>query len=233
MTIKKAFERKEIAVTLILPVRAFGEVQINPQAGPDPQTAAYFLQNADQVKQFAFHSSQPNAPPTKVELAKKKAASKKANKSLPIYLSVFGFLLLVLVLVVVLSRQPPPNKPIATTASAEAPAAAIAPPALVPEASAPAVLDHTALNMQIKVPPLFRTKADEIKGRLIAAGYTTVDIVEGVAGEKTILFLDKSKLSDAQRAALVSEMKTYFTNFSVQEVEQSQYAIQLVAGKEL
>jgi hypothetical protein len=231
VTFKKAFERKNISVNLILPVRAFGETQIAPQNGPDPQTASYLLQNADQAKQFAFHVSIPIALPNGEIGPQKKKVPQKPSKKLPVYLSIFGFLILVLVVMIIVVNQPPPNKPVATTANAQAPAAA--PPAPAAESTGPAGLDRAAISIQIKTPALFRTRIDDIKSRLTAAGYSTVDVADAPAAERTVLLLDKSKLSAVQKTALETDMRTYFTDFTVQEVDQGEYPVQLVVGKTL
>lgn len=232
-TLKRAFERKNITVNLVVPAMAFGDVKVSPQTGPDAQTASFFLDNIDQVKQFAFHVSLPVVTGAQKETKKKIALSKGPSKKLPIYLSVFGLLILVLVIVIVVNNQPPANKPTTTTVAAEAPAAALAPPSVEEEGTGSAELDRARLKIQIKTPVLFRTRIDEIRGRMTAAGYTTVDVVEAPAAESTVLYLNKTNLTVAQRSALMGDMRTYFNEFSVQEVEQAEYAAQVVVGREL
>lgn len=241
-TVKRAFEKKNVTVNLIVPAQAFGDVKVSPQTGPDAQTAAYFLENMDQVKQFAFHVSLPPIVKKSTDIGPKLKITNGPSKKLPLYLSVFGFLILVLVIMLVMANQPPANKPVTTTAQAEEPAAAINQPSEIfkpqggqaaPESTASAQFDHAAINVQIKTPALFRTKVDEIKGRMTAAGFTTVDVIEAPAADATVIYIDKSKITAIQRDALLGELRTYFADVTAQDVEQAQYAVQIVIGQSL
>lgn len=234
-TLKRAFERKNITVNLIVPVQAFGDVKVQPQTGPDVQTASFFLDNADQAKQFAFHATAPILT-TRQQDSKKKLVITNGppSKKLPVYLSVFGLLILVLVIMIVVNNQPAVDKPTTTKVAAEEPAAAIAqPPTGEEESTGSAELERATLSVQIKTPALFRSRVDEITARMKAAGYSTVDVVESPAAESTALYLDTSKLNAAQRNSLLGEMRTYINKFSVQEVGKAEYAVQLVVGREL
>ena len=244
IAIKKAFERKNVQVHLIVPVRAFGDIQV-AQSGLDAQTAVFFMQNADQVKQFAFHATIPpiveaaytggSTPPPSSK--KNSTNGKKEKTKLPIYLSVFGFLIFVLVVMLVITNQPSATKPTTTVANAnEAAAPADGAPAVSPaqsEASTSAGLELATVRIQIQAPASQRARVDAIVTQLTGAGYTTVDVAEAPAAPATILLLDKSKLTAAQRAAIADEMKSYVTEFTVQEVDEAPYAVQVVAGPTL
>lgn len=246
ISIKKAFERKNVQVHLIVPVRAFGDIQV-AQTGLDAQTAVFFMQNADQVKQFAFHATIPavveaqytggSTPPPS---SSKKKTGKPGKTKLPIYLSIFGSLMFILVVMLVITNQPAANKPTTTTANANEPAAQAEPPAAPAtapaaesEASVSAGLDLASVRIQIQAPPAQRAKVDSIVSQLTDAGYTTVDVAEAPAAPTTVLLLDKSKLTTAQRAAVADEMKSYVAEFTVQEVDQAAYAVQLIVGPSL